>query len=88
MVNQVLEGISRQASEKSCENKFQRTEVKRKEIKKKYHSRSFTEEIQNCSMKLSSGEANSITEDISTGEGSLLAVLTARSPSSSFTDLF
>lgn len=57
-------------------------------MQKKYHSRSFTEEIQNSSIKLSWGEANSITEEISTGKASLLAVLTARSPSSSFADLF
>lgn len=73
---------------KSYENTIQRIEVKRKEMQKKYHSRSFTEEIQNCSMKLSWAEAKSITEDISTGEASLLAGLTAGSPSSSFADLF
>ena len=73
---------------KSCENTFQRIEVKRKEMQKKYHSRSFREEIQNCSRKVSWGEANFITEEMSTGEASLLAVLTASSPSSSFADLF
>jgi len=73
---------------KSRENTFQMIEMKRKQMQKKYHSRSFTEEIQNCSMKLRWGDANPITDEIGTGEASLLAVLTARSLSSSFADLF
>lgn len=52
MVNQALEGILKTDIPKSCENTFQRIEVKRKEMQKKYHSKSFTEEIQNCGMKL------------------------------------
>jgi len=67
---------------------FQRIEVTRKEMQKKCHSIIFTEEIQNCSMKLSWGEAKSITEEINTGEASPLAVLIARSPSLSLADLF
>lgn len=61
-------------------------------MQKKCHSIIFTnlpsEEIQNCSMKLSWGEAKSNTEEINTGEASPLAVLIARSPSLSFPDLF
>lgn len=60
----------------------------RKERQKKCHSIIFTEEIQNRSMKLSWGEAKSITEEINTGEASPLAVLIARSPSLSLADLF
>lgn len=57
-------------------------------MQKKCHSIIFTEEIQNRSMKLSWGEAKSITEEINTGEASPLAVLIARSPSLSLADLF